>query len=108
MVKSLNIPDKFQYTFKRLMNLVPYKQRNERDTHKIILLYLKLGGEKLARKYIEVLKSDLRENKDRTKPSGKSNHAGDLSSDPNFSEDEDSEDEDSKDEDLESHSKQTV
>jgi len=43
MVKRLYIPDKFQYPFKRLINLVPYKQRNERDTHKIILLYLQLG-----------------------------------------------------------------
>ena len=98
MVKGLNIPDEFQYTFKRLINLVPYKQRNDRHTQKIVLLYLKLGGEKLARQYVEVLKSDLRENKDRTETSKKSNHEGHLSSDPNFPEDED-EDEDSEDED---------
>ena len=66
MVKGSNIPDEFQYTFKRLINLLPYNQRNDRHARKIILLYLKLGGKKLARKYIEVLKSDLRENKDRT------------------------------------------
>ncbi len=96
MVKGLNIPDEFQYTFKRLINLVPYKQRNDRHTQKIVLLYLKLGGEKLARQYVEVLKSDLRENKDRTETSEKSNHEGQLFSDPNFPEDED---EDSEDED---------
>ena len=101
MVKRLYIPDKFQYTFKRLINLVPYKQRNERDTHKIILLYLKLGGEKLARQYVEVLKSNLCENKDRTETSEKSSHGGNLFSHPNFPEDEESEDED-----LESPSKQ--
>ncbi|MDH3344388.1 MAG: hypothetical protein OEL58_04045 [Desulfobacteraceae bacterium] len=103
MVKGLNIPDEFQYTFKRLINLVPYKQRNDRHTQKIVLLYLKLGGEKLARQYVEVLKSDLRENKDRTETSEKSNHEGQLLSDPNFPEDEDEdsedEDEDSEDED---------
>jgi len=101
MVKGLNIPDEFQYTFKRLINLVPYKQRNDRHTQKIVLLYLKLGGEKLAKQYVEVLKSDLRENKDRTETSEKSNHEGQRFSDPNFpeDEDEDSEDEDSEDED---------
>lgn len=101
MVKGLNIPDEFQYTFKRLINLVPYKQRNDRNAQKIVLLYLKLGGEKLARQYVEVLKSNLRENKDRTETSEKSNHEGQLFSDPNFpeDEDEDSEDENSEDDD---------
>jgi len=101
MVKCLNIPEEFQYTFKRLINLVPYKQRNDRHTQEIVLLYLKLGGEKLARQYVEVLKSDLPENKDRTETSEKSNHNGNLFSDPNFPEDENAEDEDSEDEDSE-------
>ncbi len=96
MIKGLNIPDEFQYTFKRLINLAPHQQRNDQDTQKIVLLYLKLGGEKLARQYIEVLKSDLRENEDRTETSEESDHSRDLFSDPNFSEDED---EDSEDDD---------
>ena len=66
MVKGSNIPDEFRYTFKRLINLLPYNQRNDRHAQKNVLLYLKLGGEKLARQYIEILKSDFRENKDRT------------------------------------------
>lgn len=66
MVKGLNIPDEFQYTFKRLINLLPYNQRNDRHAQKNVLLYLKLGGEKLARQYIEILRSDFRENTDRT------------------------------------------
>ncbi len=66
MVKGLNIPDEFQYTFKRLINLLPYNQRNDRHAKKNVLLYLKLGGEKLARQYIEILRSDFRENKDKT------------------------------------------
>ena len=94
MVKGLNIPDEFQYTFKRLINLVPYKQRNDRHAQKIVLLYLKLGGEKLAKQYIEILKSDLSENKDRTETSEKSNPAGRLISDPNSPKDKDSEDDD--------------
>jgi hypothetical protein len=94
MIKGLNIPDEFQYAFKRLINLAPHQQRNDQDTQKTVLLYLKLGGEKLARQYIEVLKSDLRENQDRTETSEESDHSGDLSSDPKFSEDEDSEDDD--------------
>jgi hypothetical protein len=102
MVKRLNIPDEFQYTFKRLINLVPYQQRNERHTQKIVLLYLKLGGEKLARQYIEVLKSALLENKDRTESSEESNHAEDLLSDSNLLEGEDIKDEDTENNDLES------
>ena len=94
MVKRLNIPDEFQYTFKRLINLVPYKQRNDRHTQTILLLYLKLGGEKLARQYIEVLKSNLRVNKDKTEASEKSNQSGNLVSNPNSPEDEDTEDDD--------------
>ena len=97
MIEDLNIPDEFQYTFKRLINLVPQEQRNDRDTQKIVLLYLKLGGEKLARQYVEVLKSDLRENEDKAETSEKSNHDEDFLSDPDFSEDED--DEDSEDDD---------
>ena len=96
MIKGLNIPDEFQYTFKRLINLAPHQQRNDQEIQKIVLLYLKLGGEKLARQYIEVLKSDLLETEDRTETSEESDHAGDLFSDPNFSEDED---EDSEDDD---------
>jgi len=102
MIKGLNIPDEFQYTFKRLINLAPHQQRNDQDTQNIVLLYLKLGGEKLARQYIEILKSDLRENEDRTETSEESDPAGDLFSDPNFSEDEDEdedEDDDSEDDD---------
>ena len=104
MIKGLNIPDEFQYTFKHLINLVPYKQRNDWHAQKIVLLYLKIGGEKLARQYVEVLKSNLCENKDRTETSEKSSQGGNLISHPNLPEDEDSEDEDedSEDEDLES------
>lgn len=94
MIEGLNIPDEFQYTFKRLINLIPQEQRTDRDIQKIVLLYLKLGGEKLARQYVEVLKSDLRENEDKTETSEKSNHDGDFLSDPDFSEDDDSEDDD--------------
>ena len=94
MIEDLNIPDEFQYTFKRLINLVPQEQRNDRDTQKIVLLYLKLGGEKLARQYVEVLKSDLRENEDKTEASEKANDDEEFLTDPDFSEDDDSEDDD--------------
>ena len=95
MTKDFNIPDEFQYTFQRLINLVPYKQRNDRHAQKVLLLYLKLGGEKLARQYIEILKSDLRENKDGTETSEKSNHNGIPDSESNLPEDEESEEDDS-------------
>ena len=56
MTKKLNIPDEVQGTFKRLMNSVPHELRNDIDTQRIILVYLKIGGAKLARQGVEVIK----------------------------------------------------
>lgn len=94
MVKGLNIPDEFKYTFKRLINFVPHGQRNDLHTQKVLLLYLKLGGEKMARQYIDLVKLDFRENIDSTETSEKSNHTGNLYSDRNLSEDEGSKEDD--------------
>jgi hypothetical protein len=61
MAKNLNIPDELKGTFKRLMYRVPEKLRSDSHTQKIIQLYLKLGGEKLAKKHIEIIKLRVRE-----------------------------------------------
>ena len=63
MAKNLNIPDELQGTFKRLMYRVPEKLRSDSHTQKIIQLYLKLGGEKLAKQHIETIKLRVREEK---------------------------------------------
>lgn len=61
MAENLNIPEELQGTFKRLMNRVPEKLRINSHIQKIIQLYLKLGGEKLAKQYIEIIKLRVRE-----------------------------------------------
>jgi hypothetical protein len=61
MAENLNIPDELQGTFKRLMYRVPEHLRNDSHTRKIIQLYLKLGGEKLVKKHIEIIKLRVRE-----------------------------------------------
>ena len=61
MAEKLNIPDELQGTFKRLMSRVPEKLRIDSHIQKIIQLYLKLGGEKLAKQYIEIINLRVRE-----------------------------------------------
>jgi hypothetical protein len=67
MAKNLNIPDELKGTFKRLMNRVPVKHRSDNHTQKIIQLYLKLGGEKLAKQHIEIIKLRVREEEQQNK-----------------------------------------
>ena len=59
MKKNFIIPDELKGTFARLMNLVPDKLKNDAKTQKTISVYLKLGGEKLARQCVQVVKSNL-------------------------------------------------
>jgi hypothetical protein len=61
MVDNVNIPDDLLETFKRLMTQVPDKLRNDSHTQQVMQLYLKLGGEKLARQYIENVNLNVRE-----------------------------------------------
>ncbi|MBU1161474.1 MAG: hypothetical protein KKF96_02855 [Proteobacteria bacterium] len=89
MAENLNIPDELQGTFKRLMYRVPEKLRSDSHTQKTIQLYLKLGGEKLAKQHIEIIKLRVREDKRQNKAgddaSEKSDN-GDDSIDPFFAE----------------------
>lgn len=63
MAEDLNIPEELKGTFKRLMYQVPSEHRSDRHAQKIIQLYLKLGGEKLAKQYIDIIKIHVREKK---------------------------------------------
>ncbi len=56
MSEKQSIPDEFQGSIRRLLNKVPPEQRNDETLHAALLLYVKLGGEKLARHYIETSK----------------------------------------------------
>jgi hypothetical protein len=59
MKKNFIIPDELNEAFDRLMNLVPDRLKNDANTHKAISVYLKLGGEKLAKQCVQVIKSNL-------------------------------------------------
>ena len=61
MAKKMNIPDELHGPFRELVRLLPYQLQNDVDTQNIILVYLKLGGEKMARHGIEILKIRFQE-----------------------------------------------
>lgn len=54
MSEKMIIPDEFQGSIRRLLNRIPVEQRDDETLQAALLVYLKLGGEKLARHYIEV------------------------------------------------------
>jgi hypothetical protein len=54
MTEKMIIPDEFQGSVRRLLNRIPAEQRDDETLQAALLVYLKLGGEKLARHYIEV------------------------------------------------------
>ncbi len=56
MAKRLNVPDDLQGPFQKMMQLIPEILQNDIDTQNIILVYLKAGGEKMARQGIEIIK----------------------------------------------------
>jgi hypothetical protein len=56
MSEKMIIPDEFQGSIRRLLNRIPAEQRDDETFQAALLVYLKLGGEKLARHYIEISK----------------------------------------------------
>jgi hypothetical protein len=54
MSEKLIIPDEFQGPIKRLLTRIPSEERNDDTLQAALLVYLKLGGEKLARHYLEI------------------------------------------------------
>jgi len=56
MTNQMKIPDELELAFQHLINLLPNPLKGNDHTQQIILTYLKLGGEKLASKYIFVKK----------------------------------------------------
>jgi hypothetical protein len=84
MAENLNIPDELQGTFKRLMYRVPEKLRSDSHTQKIIQLYFKLGGEKLAKQHIEIIKLRVREEKRQNKAIADGLEKSDIGDDSTF------------------------
>lgn len=54
MSEKMIIPDEYQGSIRRLLSRIPSEQRDDETLQASLLIYLKLGGEKLARHYIEV------------------------------------------------------
>jgi hypothetical protein len=82
MAKNLNIPTELQGTFNRLMNRVPEKLRNDSHTQKIIQLFLRLGGEKLAKQHIEIIKLRVREEERQKRADASNSEKSDIVDNP--------------------------
>jgi hypothetical protein len=55
MAKPLIIPEEMKTAFRQVMSLAPETYRDDIQFQQSILLYLKLGGEKLARQRIDLI-----------------------------------------------------
>ena len=61
MTEDLDIPEKLQPTFRRIMKRVPTELKEDVEFQKTLSLYLKVGGEKLARQRIELTKKKFQD-----------------------------------------------
>ena len=52
MAETVEIPKSLQMTFRRLLNRIPPHMREDEVVQKKLILFLKAGGEKLARCYL--------------------------------------------------------
>jgi hypothetical protein len=60
MVRRLNISDEVQDVFQRMARLIPEQLRDDVQTQNSVCVFLKLGGEKTARQYIEIINMQFR------------------------------------------------
>ena len=61
MSEEIDVPQEYLGTFRRLMRLAPEALRNNRRFQESTLMYLRLGGEKLARQNLEIHRKPFRE-----------------------------------------------
>jgi hypothetical protein len=91
MAKRLNIPDEHQDVYQQLLRLLPYELRNDTDVHNIISVYLKFGGEKLARQGIAIIigryMDEIEENEEEAQDSNSLNSEVDEAEDLNSDDD---------------------
>ena len=78
LAKRLNVPDEVQDSWRAMMQLIPERLQSDIDTQNIILVYLKAGGEKMARHGIEIIKKRFleeiqQENEELSGPEGSDN-----------------------------------
>jgi hypothetical protein len=61
MKEELNIPEELKSSYRRVMKKASRELREDVEFQKMTLIYLRLGGEKLARQRIEITKKQFRE-----------------------------------------------
>lgn len=103
MTGKLKVPEMLETTFNRLLQRVPRDSRNDGRLQKSVLLFLKLGGERLARARIKPVVLPFPDDIAVIKPRpqlipNKSDEANDVLDDPESTETDDlSEEEDESD-----------
>jgi len=73
MTEKLSVPDNLKPMFEQMMSLVPDELYEDEQFQKSVLIYLKLGGMKLARHHIKVLTSQFCSGLDIVKPQNDEN-----------------------------------
>lgn len=61
MPKELDIPEEYTFAFNRLMRRMPAELRENEGIRRTALVYLKVGGERLARASIKALTTPFTE-----------------------------------------------
>ncbi len=61
MIEELEVPEELKWSLKRILKKIPGELKGDIALRKIMLIYLKLGGEKLAKQRIEITKKRFRE-----------------------------------------------
>ena len=106
MDHNITIPDEYKVQFQRLIPYFPAALRDDPQGLESVLLYLKVGGEKLARIALEAYKQNLRLSyAEAQKRLREAALAADLAS--RAEEDDDDDDADEDDEDLDDDSEDT-
>lgn len=59
MIDDFQVPDEYLGAFRRLMRRMPIELQTDEAFLQTLVMYLKLGGEKLARHRIEVEKAEF-------------------------------------------------
>nr|MDJ0784608.1 hypothetical protein [Desulfosarcinaceae bacterium] len=60
MNPKLDIPDSLKPNFQRVYRRIPVELRQDDELIQHLILFLKVGGERLARQQLEVAKNDLK------------------------------------------------
>ena len=68
MTRKLTVPEKMEMTLNRVLQRVPAGMRSDFELQESILLFLKLGGERLARARIKPVVSPFPDNISVVKP----------------------------------------